>query len=74
MATDNEYVSYARDCVRLAGLTNDPELRERLLDMARAWMAVSMREEEVPETNSIETSQPIGTKGHINFRALGPKF
>jgi hypothetical protein len=51
MATDNEYVSYARDCVRLAGLTNDPELRERLLDMARAWMAEA---EEVPETNPLK--------------------
>jgi hypothetical protein len=58
MATDNEYVSYARDCVRLAGLTNDPELRERLLDMARAWMAV-MREEEVPETNPLKPASPL---------------
>jgi hypothetical protein len=58
MTTDNEYVSYARDCVRLAGLTNDPELRERLLDMARAWMAV-MREEEVPETNPLKPASPL---------------
>ena len=62
MATDNEYVSYARDCVRLAGLTNDPELRERLLDMARAWMAVFMREEEVPETNPLKPASPLEPK------------
>jgi hypothetical protein len=39
MATDDECVGYARECVRLAGLAEDPELRERLLQMAREWMA-----------------------------------
>jgi hypothetical protein len=47
MATDNECVEYARDCVRLAGLATDPELRERLLQQARDWMAVAMDEDEV---------------------------
>jgi hypothetical protein len=46
MATDEECVDYARDCVRLAGLATDPELRERLLQQAREWMAVAMDEEE----------------------------
>ena len=44
MATDIECVGYARQCVRLAGLAEDPELRERLLSMAREWMAVAMQE------------------------------
>ena len=39
---DDECVDYARECVRLAGLTDNPELREQLLNMAREWMATAM--------------------------------
>jgi hypothetical protein len=42
--TDNDCVGYARECVRLAGLTTDPQLREQLLRMAREWMAMAMHE------------------------------
>ena len=48
MAIDTECVGYARDCARLAQKTNDPDLRERLLQMAREWMAVAMREDNLP--------------------------
>ena len=44
MATDEECVGYARECVRLAGLATDKELREQLLQMARHWMAEAMHE------------------------------
>ena len=44
MATDEECVDYARECVRLAGLATDQELREQLLQMARNWMAEAMHE------------------------------
>ena len=37
--TDDACVSYARDCVRLSELTKDEYIRERLLNMAREWMA-----------------------------------
>jgi hypothetical protein len=48
MATDNECVGYAQECVRLAGLAEgNPELRERLLNMAREWMAMAMHEQEM---------------------------
>jgi hypothetical protein len=39
MATDEECVGYARECVRLAGLCTDQEVRDQLLEMARNWMA-----------------------------------
>ena len=52
MATDIECVGYARQCVRLAGLAEDPELRERLLSMAREWMAVAMQEQEMPKAKT----------------------
>ena len=44
MVTDEECVDYARECVRLAGLTADQEIRDQLLNMAREWMAAAMDE------------------------------
>jgi hypothetical protein len=45
MSSANELIEYARDCVRLAGLVGDDrQLREQLLDMARAWMRAAMDE------------------------------
>jgi hypothetical protein len=49
ITTDNECESYARECVRLANLTDDPAMRERLMQMAREWMAVVMHERKAPE-------------------------
>jgi hypothetical protein len=52
MAADNECLDYARECVRLAELTDDPELRNQLLQMAREWMAAAMREKKTPQRKS----------------------
>jgi hypothetical protein len=53
MATDQECMDYARECVRLAGLTkDDPELRDHLLSLAREWMATAMSERKVLEPKS----------------------
>ena len=38
MAIDKELKGYARDCVRLARLTDDPTIRGPLLNMAREWL------------------------------------
>jgi hypothetical protein len=46
MATDKELEQYARDCVRLAGLTDDPTIREPLLKMAREWMEIARAEQQ----------------------------
>jgi hypothetical protein len=35
MATESECIEYARECVRLAGLTDDPVILDRLLEIAR---------------------------------------
>ena len=49
-ANDNDdCIAYARECVRLAGLIEDQDIRERLLNMGRKWMAVAMGEEKMPE-------------------------
>jgi hypothetical protein len=39
-AEEDDCVSYAFECVRLAGLTDDEVIRERLLKLARGWIAV----------------------------------
>ena len=45
MAIDRAMKGYARDCVRLAGLTDDPAVREPLLKMAREWMETARGEQ-----------------------------
>jgi hypothetical protein len=50
MATDKECEGYAHECVRLAGLTDDHEIREQLFQMAREWMAQAMHEEKMPKS------------------------
>ena len=49
VSPDKELEEYARDCVRLAQLTDIPEIHERLLQMARACRAAAMDEPKVPE-------------------------
>jgi hypothetical protein len=48
MAIDHVCEGYARECVRLAGLAKDQQLRDQLLDMAREWMAAAMWEQPEP--------------------------
>lgn len=52
MPSDKDIEGYARECVRLAQLTTDPQVRERLFQMAREWMALAMQEENGPEPDS----------------------
>jgi hypothetical protein len=44
MATDQECVDYARECVRLAELTKDLQLRDWLLSTAREWMVTASKQ------------------------------
>ena len=39
MVSDEVYMAHARECVRLAGMTDDFKVRDQLLDLARGWMA-----------------------------------
>jgi hypothetical protein len=36
----------ARECVRLARASSDPDLRHELFEMARQWMVLAMEEED----------------------------
>ena len=41
-----EFEEFARDCVRLAERADTPELREKLLNLAREWMHAVMDDED----------------------------
>jgi hypothetical protein len=41
-----EFEEFARDCVRLAERADTPELREKLLNLAREWMHALMDDED----------------------------
>jgi hypothetical protein len=43
--------------VRLAGLTDDPVIREQLLNMSREWMAVALGEKKMPEPKPLAVPQ-----------------
>jgi hypothetical protein len=58
---DERCIGYARECVRLAGLTEDEVLREQLLNLARNWMATAMRKPKVPKSE--RKAPPPGLPG-----------
>jgi len=49
-----ELIVYACECVRLAKLTDDEELRRHLLELARQWLA--MREREYTDARQSEAA------------------
>jgi len=49
LSETGKYHGYARECVRLAGRAETPELRDKLIDLARVWMDAALTEEEAEE-------------------------
>jgi hypothetical protein len=39
MTVDHEYTDYATECIRLAGLTDDLEVRDQLVELAGRYLA-----------------------------------
>ena len=60
MAADKAMKEYARDCIRLAGLTDDLAIREPLLKMARDWMEAARGEE--PRVKRTAKARPRASK------------
>ena len=52
MSEAKKYRGYARECVRLAGHAETPELRDKVIDLARIWMDAALTEEEAEEKAS----------------------
>jgi hypothetical protein len=40
-----EFEDFAEDCIRFAGQTENPKLRERLLKIAQDWLQAAMHEQ-----------------------------
>jgi hypothetical protein len=43
MTIDEKCMAHARECVRLAGLTDDQEVRDQLTALARDWIVAARR-------------------------------
>ena len=53
-----EFEGFARDCVRLAERADTPELREKLLNLAREWMRAVM---EAEDSDCAADRRPVAT-------------
>jgi hypothetical protein len=65
---ENECDGYARECVRLAELTFEQQIREILLDMAHEWVAVAMDERAEPAPKSEDPAEWAGMDNGESFR------
>jgi hypothetical protein len=57
MKSDRDMEDFARECVGLANLTADPQLRERFFQMAREWMAIVMHPSENALTEILRATE-----------------
>jgi hypothetical protein len=46
---DKKSMAHARECVRLAGLTDEQEVRDQLIDLARDWIVAARRKKKKKE-------------------------
>src|SRR6266487_1684629 len=84
MSSRSEFEEFARDCVRLAGQANSPELRQKLFDIAREWMRAAMDWEDArkttPRSRGYEASEKVKSSeyapGHLkrNNSQSGSRF
>ena len=66
-----EFEGFARDCVRLAERADTPELREKLLNLAREWMRAVMEAEDSARHRAVDPWPPLcGMTGEV--RRLAP--
>ena len=79
---DKKSMAHARECVRLAGLTDDQEVRDQLIDLASDWIAAARRKKKkkVEEDNdsnvlvfpsAVERSRRHGLR--MSLRHAGPR-
>jgi hypothetical protein len=53
MTIDEKCMAHARECVRLAGLTDDQEVRDQLIALARDWIVAARKEEEDDDDSKV---------------------
>ena len=69
---DKEMEEYARDCVRLAGKTDDPVMREQFMKMSRHWMdAAAEQPQAASPSPTPATGRPGGRTIGVRAKAMG---
>lgn len=71
---EQEFDSYARDCMRLADQADTPELQEAMINMAREWMQAVMDEEDRSGDSNAETvTKPSHQRSESQGRIRQPE-
>ena len=55
-------MAHARECVRLAGLTDDQEVRDQLIALARDWIVAARKHEEEEDDDSKVLVFPVSSR------------
>ena len=80
MTIDEKCMAHARECVRLAGLTDDQEVRDQLIALARDWIVAARKHEEEEDDDdskvlvfpsAVERSRRHGLR--MSLRHAGPR-
>ena len=79
MTIDEKRMAHARECVRLAGLTDDQEVRDQLIALARDWIVAARKQEEEDDDDSkvlvfpsvVERNRRHGLR--MSLRHAGPR-
>ena len=53
MPIDEKCMAHARECVRLLGLTDDQEVRDQLIALARDWIVAARKQEEEDDDSKV---------------------
>jgi hypothetical protein len=64
MTTEVKCLEYARECARRAKLVSNPELRERLFNIARNWTERATREPSDAAARTRTDEGAIGNNQH----------
>lgn len=67
-----EFEEFARDCVRLAERADTPELREKLLSLAREWMHAVMDDEDADSASQSHRSMASALRRDRRSQAARP--
>ena len=62
-------MAHARECVRLAGLTDDREVRDQLIALACNWIVAARREEEGEGEEDDDDNKVLVFPSHARNRA-----
>ena len=77
MTIDEKCMAHARECVRLAGLTDDQGVRNQLIALARDWIIAARKEEDDDDSkvlvfpSAVERSRRHGLR--MSLRHAGPR-